>query len=70
MFIFVRGWVAIGEVATNVVRPMLAFVAVCIIAVAIAGGTFSGAAAGVLALVAAGTAMSFIANGRPGEKKK
>ena len=66
LFIFVRGWVSIGEVATDVVRPMLGFVAVCILAVALASGTFSGAAATVMALIAAGTAASFILNGRPG----
>ena len=66
LFMFVRGWVAVGEVATKVIRPMLGFIVVCILAVAIAGGTFSGVAAAVMAIVAFGTAASFIANGRPG----
>lgn len=66
LFIFVRGWVAVGQVATNVVRPMLGFVVVCILAVALVNTDVSGAAAAVIALIAAGTAISFIANGRPG----
>jgi hypothetical protein len=66
LFIFVRGWVAVGQVATNVLRPMLGFVVVCILAVALATTNVSGVAAAILALVAAGTAVSFIANGRPG----
>lgn len=69
LYMFARGWVAVGELATNVLRPMLAFIVVCIIAVALAGGTFSGLAAAILAVVAFGTAVSFIANGRPGESE-
>ncbi len=53
LYMFARGWVAVGAVASKVLRPLLGGVVICIIAVGLASDALSGVGASLLALGAA-----------------